>query len=62
MENVKVSALNWMALWFITFKLGNVGSFGEWTWFEILLPFWLNLALIFADQLVKRWAEEDETK
>lgn len=57
-----MNALHWMTLWFITFKLGKIGSFGEWTWFEILLPFWLNLALLFVTELVKRLAEEDEMK
>jgi hypothetical protein len=51
-----------MSLWFITFKLGEIGSFGEWTWFEILLPFWLNLGLMFFVELAKRLAEENEIK
>ena len=59
---MKMNSLNWMSLWFITFKLGEIGSFGEWTWLEILLPFWLNLALMFFVELAKRLAEENEIK
>lgn len=57
-----MNALHWMALWFVTFKLGEIGSFGEWTWFEILAPFWINLAAIFVIEFANRLAEKNETK
>ena len=44
MKEEKLTPLQWMTLWFVTFKLGAIGKFGNWTWFEIFSPLWVELA------------------
>ena len=47
-----------MTLWFITLKVGNVGSFGEWSWIVIFAPTYVHLAFWFVVSLVERIIEE----
>jgi hypothetical protein len=57
MKDDKLTPLQWMTIWFITFKLGEIGKFGNWTWFEIFSPLWVELAGIALMVIVQKIKE-----
>lgn len=58
MKAKKLPPLGWMTLWFITLKIGNIGSFGEWSWIGILAPLYAHFAFWFTVALGERIMEE----
>lgn len=58
MKAKKLPPLGWMTLWFITLKIGNIGSFGEWSWIGILAPLYVHFGFWFVVSLTERIVDE----
>lgn len=58
MKAKKLPPLGWMTLWFITLKIGNIGSFGEWSWIGILAPLYVHFVFWFVVSLTERVIDE----